>query len=148
MQDAVLHCVARWHLAKTLGKPPPSPPCWLPSSGGRVGVNLPSVFILLTCSVGHHTTGLCKCGSPVEQLQRLFLNGLTARLTFFLPLVKREALRLPLIGSAFRPYYLQSLRKIDRNLKPQQGMALLSKLRLCQLTCSCYIKPHAAWQRA
>ena len=37
-------------------------PRWLLLSGGRVGVNpLPSVFILLTYSVGRHTIEFCKC---------------------------------------------------------------------------------------
>lgn len=59
-----------------------------------------------------------------------------------------EALSLPLTGSVYRSCYLQSLRKIGLNSKPQQGMALLSKLRPCQSTCSYYIKQHAARQRA
>ena len=101
--------VTRWHLAKTLQEAFPSPPHWLPSSGGRVGVNLPSVFILLTCSVGHHTIGLCKCGSPVEQLQRLFPKQYRHHPAFFLPLVAPEAFGLPLTGSTYRPCLLSSM---------------------------------------
>lgn len=117
-----------------------SSPCWLLLSGGRAGVNpLPSVFILLTYSVGHHTIEFCKCRLSSTAITES-LSKQYHRTAFFLPCVQLEASRLILTCFAYKAHHLQRLGKICLNSKPQQGIAYLSKLRTCQSTCSWYIK--------
>lgn len=79
--------VTRWRLLEALRKLSQQHffralhgfPCWLPLSGGCVGVNsLPSVFILLTYSDATQLSST-NVGSPAQQLWSLFLNNVTTR---------------------------------------------------------------------
>lgn len=100
---------------------------------------MPSVFILLTYSVGRHTIEFCKCRLSSTAITKS-ISKQYHRTAFFLPCIELEALRLILTFFAYRALHLQRLRKIGLNSKPQQGMTSLSKLRTCQSTCSYYTK--------
>lgn len=129
VQDAMFWWVTRWHLIEALSELSPkvlfrahhSSPCWLPLSGGCIGVNpLPSVFILLSYSVGRHTIEFCKCRLSSTAITESFSKQYCYK-AVFLPCRELEAFRLLLTCFAYRPCHLQRWRKIGLNSKPQQG---------------------------